>query len=186
MTAHDIPAPFVEIALADEDATAELARRLAAVVRPGDVIALSGDLGTGKTAFARAFINALPASEAEAPAPGEAEEEEVPSPTFTLVQTYARLPAPVWHVDLYRLAGPGEAEELGLEEAFAEAITLIEWPERLAGRLPAERLEVHLFYGERPAARRAVLRAGPSWRARLAEAGIGGARRAAGGAADNA
>ncbi len=105
--------------LPDPAATAALAARLASLVRRGDVIALGGDLGTGKTSFARAFINALPRAEDEPP--GEAA-EEVPSPTFTLVQTYRRKPADVWHFDLYRLQRPEEAYELGIEEAFAEAM----------------------------------------------------------------
>jgi len=115
--------------LVSEAATAALARRIAGLARPGDVIALHGDLGAGKTFFARAFIG----------------EGEVPSPTFNLVQTYQRGDgAPIWHFDLYRLKQASEAVELDIEDAFAEGISLIEWPERLGALLPAERLDVAL------------------------------------------
>jgi len=146
--------------LPDVHATAALAGEIAAVARPGDVIALAGDLGSGKTCFARAFINALPGG------PGA---EEVPSPTFTLVQCYDRVPAEVWHFDLYRLDRPEEAFELGIEEAFAEGITLIEWPERLGRILPAERLEIAFSFATDPGARRAVLTGTGAWRGRLHE-----------------
>jgi tRNA threonylcarbamoyladenosine biosynthesis protein TsaE len=166
--------------LPDESATHALARALAGMAGPGDVIALAGDLGVGKTSFARAFINALPAPWGTAGG-GEGDEEEVPSPTFTLVQVYERAPAPVWHVDLYRIEQPEEAEELGLEDAFASAITLIEWPERLGGRLPADRLDLRLSYGDAPDARRAVLQAHGGWWARLAGAGLENLASAGGG-----
>ncbi|MEK9726225.1 MAG: tRNA (adenosine(37)-N6)-threonylcarbamoyltransferase complex ATPase subunit type 1 TsaE, partial [Rhodospirillaceae bacterium] len=121
----------IEIALADEAATEALGRWLAAVAAPGDVIALAGDLGSGKTVLARAVVRAY------CDTPGE----EVPSPTFTLVQSYEGGAAPVHHFDLYRLEDPDEALELGIEEAFADGVTLIEWPDRLGPWLPAERLD---------------------------------------------
>ncbi len=158
--------------LPDEAATARLARSLAAVARAGDVIALAGELGSGKTVFARAFINALPppkpapASDAPPGAPPGAP-EEVPSPTFTLLQTYQRAPAPVWHFDLYRLERPEEIHEIGFEEGLGEAIVLIEWPERLGPLLPAERLELRLDFAERAEARRATLTGTGSWTRRL-------------------
>jgi tRNA threonylcarbamoyladenosine biosynthesis protein TsaE len=147
------PHPAVERVLADEAATARLAAEVAARARPGDVIALAGPLGAGKTAFARAFIHALGG------------EEEVPSPTFTLVQTYPLGSATVWHFDLFRLEAAAEVWELGIEEAFADGISLIEWPERLAGLLPDDRLEVILSIAE--PGRRARLVGRGSWAGRL-------------------
>jgi tRNA threonylcarbamoyladenosine biosynthesis protein TsaE len=157
--------------LPDPAATAALAARLAALVRRGDVIALGGDLGAGKTSLARAFINALPRPEDE---PAGKAPEEVPSPTFTLVQTYRRRPADVWHFDLYRLERPEEAYELGIEEAFAEAISLIEWPERLGPLMPAERLDLVLHFTDRPEARRADLTGRGGWAERLAKSDLQG------------
>ncbi len=118
------------IMLSSEAAMASLATALAAVLRPGDTIALSGDLGAGKSTFARALIRALGWG------------GEVPSPTFTLVQSYdpPDVRVPVWHVDLYRLAGPDDADALGLFET--DAALVIEWPERLGGRLPADALHL--------------------------------------------
>ncbi|WP_103172007.1 tRNA (adenosine(37)-N6)-threonylcarbamoyltransferase complex ATPase subunit type 1 TsaE [Paracoccus sp. SY] len=111
---------------ADQDLTAALARMLAATARPGQTILLDGPVGAGKTHFARAFIRARQGDAAE----------DVPSPTFTLVQTYDDpLGTEIWHADLYRLTDPSELDELGLEEALADAICLIEWPDRL-DRLP--------------------------------------------------
>ena len=143
------------IDLPDETATAALAARVARCARAGDVIALRGDLGAGKTAFARAFIHALGGN------------EEVPSPTFTVLQLYELPAATVWHFDLYRLEAPDEAWELGIEEA-ASGIALIEWPERLGPLLPERRLDITLLFGEGATSRRAVLRSGPDWTARLA------------------
>jgi len=171
MAASQTSTDSLRLDLPDPAATAALAARLAALVRRGDVIALAGDLGTGKTSFARAFINALPRVEDEAA--GEAP-EEVPSPTFTLVQTYRRRPADVWHFDLYRLKRSEEAYELGIEEAFAEAISLIEWPERLGPLLPAERLDLVLHFTDRPEARRADLCGRGCWAERLAKSDLQG------------
>src|SRR5271157_2974950 len=102
----------------DEAATKALAARLAAIACVGDVVALSGELGVGKTAFARAFIRARCGAD-----------EEVPSPTFTLSQVYDGGGSAIWHFDLYRLAAAEEAWELGIEEAFSCGISLIEWPD---------------------------------------------------------
>ena len=118
------------LALADEAATRHCASRLADVLTGGDVIGLSGDLGSGKTTFARALIRALGG------------DEEVPSPTFTLVQTYRLTRAEVWHFDLYRVERPEDIAELGLEEALAGGIALIEWPERAGDLLPDDRLDL--------------------------------------------
>ncbi len=150
----------VEIDLPDLAATAALARALAERVRPGDVIGLAGELGTGKTTFARAFIHAMAELEGAAA-------EEVPSPTFTLVQAYDFAGVSVWHFDLYRVERPEDAYELGIEEAFAAAVSLVEWPERLGPLLPAERLELHLAMGAGPETRRATLTAYGEWAKRL-------------------
>ena len=143
------------IALPDLAATHRLAARLAAVLRPCDVVGLAGALGAGKTEFARAAIGAL-----GGPA-------EVPSPTFTLVQSYELDDLTVWHFDLYRLAKPEEALELDIEDAFAEGISLIEWPERLGALIGADWLELRLGPGERPEARRAELIGHGRWAERL-------------------
>jgi tRNA threonylcarbamoyladenosine biosynthesis protein TsaE len=142
--------------LPDEEATATLATRIAALARPGDVIALEGELGTGKTTFARAFIRAR----------GHA--EEVPSPTFTLVQVYDTGGAPVWHFDAYRLRNPEEAWELGIEDAFRDGISLIEWPGRLGTLLPAGRLRITLSDTSSPSSRCAAIDPGGDWADRLA------------------
>lgn len=126
-----------EIALDNEAATAALAHQVAQLLRRGDILALYGDLGAGKTTFARALINALPGPS-----------EEVPSPTFTLVQTYRRGDLEIWHFDLYRLEDPEEAYELGIEEAFTEAVSLIEWPEKLGALLPRDHLALTLSFTE--------------------------------------
>jgi tRNA threonylcarbamoyladenosine biosynthesis protein TsaE len=144
--------------LPDEAATAALAAQLAARARRGDVLALQGPLGSGKTSVARAFIRAFIGA------------AEVPSPTFTLVETYA-VPGkpPVWHFDLYRLNAPEEAFELGIEEAFTDAVSLIEWPERLGEWLPRESLRLSLDDGPTANARRARLVVPASWADRLAD-----------------
>lgn len=103
------------------------------------MVALFGDLGAGKTSFARGVIAEF-AREAGQPVP------EVPSPTFTLVQTYEFPRAALWHFDLYRIERPDDAFELGIEEALAEGIALIEWPERLGTLLPARRIDVRLAF----------------------------------------
>ncbi len=123
----------LQLTLADEAATAALGARIGAAARKGDVVALVGDLGAGKTTLARGLIRHLAGPQTD-----------VPSPTFTLVQTYPANP-PVWHFDLYRLASASEARELGLEEAV-DGLALIEWPERLGADLPMSRLEVRLDF----------------------------------------
>ncbi len=120
--------------LPDEAATVAFAEDVAAALAPGDLVALSGDLGAGKTTLARALIRAL----ADDP------RLEVPSPTFTLVQTYEAGRLAIAHFDLYRLADPGELDELGLDEALAAGAALVEWPERAGRRLPARRLDIAL------------------------------------------
>lgn len=114
-----------------QQALITLVKPLAEALRQGDAVALWGDLGVGKTTFARVLIQAL-----------VGEEVDVPSPTFTLVQTYDSPHGEVWHCDLYRLKDPEEAFELGLEDAFHQAICLIEWPERLGSLLPHRRIDI--------------------------------------------
>lgn len=129
---------MIEHPLSDLEATRALAHRLAPALGPGDIVGLAGPLGSGKTTLARALIEAL------AEAGGVGPVGEVPSPTFTLVQVYETGATPVWHFDLYRLERPEDALELAIEEAFATAISLIEWPERLGALMPAGWLEIAL------------------------------------------
>jgi tRNA threonylcarbamoyladenosine biosynthesis protein TsaE len=131
--------------------------RPATRARRGDTIALSGPRGAGKTSFARGFIRARAALQ------GAGAVGEVPSPTFTLVQIYDLPGGAVWHVDLYRLTDPAEVFELGLDDAFADAITLIEWPERAGDLLPADRLDLTLSFGDGPDGRRARLDGRGHW-----------------------
>ncbi len=145
--------------LADEAATEALARTIAGQALVGDRLALKGDLGAGKTVFARAFIRCLCGDDIE-----------VPSPTFTLVQTYeARDGLPLFHFDLYRLEDPEEVLELDIDDAFAEGISLIEWPERMGYLLPRDLLEVALSYGESENQRVCVITAPEKWVPRLGE-----------------
>ena len=120
------------VALKDEQATRRLMVDVAAQLDPGDLITLSGDLGAGKTTFARALIRHLAGDETI----------EVPSPTFTLMQSYALPRFDLVHADLYRLSGPAELAELGFEDLGANAVTLLEWPDRAAGFLPPDRLDI--------------------------------------------
>ena len=141
--------------LLDEAATAAFAARVSRLAGPGDIVALKGDFGAGKTTFARGLIRACGGT------------EEVPSPTFTLVQVYELGSGTIWHFDLYRVTSPEEAWELGIEDAFAEGISLIEWPERLGPLLPRRRLEIEFRFGDHPEARRVALDAGEDWQPRL-------------------
>ncbi len=111
---------------------AALGARLAAVLHAGDIVALSGELGAGKTTLARAILRAL------------GHVGEVPSPSFALVQPYPDLSPPVLHCDLFRLERPEEADALGLDEALASAALLVEWPERLGDRLWPEALSIRI------------------------------------------
>ena len=123
----------IVVTLADEASTIRLGEDLALALRPGDCVALSGDLGAGKSTLARALLRAM----------ADDETLEVPSPTFTLVQSYD-LRIPVAHFDLYRLGDGSELDELGLDEALAIGIALVEWPEMAEDFLPADRLTLRL------------------------------------------
>src|SRR6056297_2376404 len=111
------------LTLATPESTDRLAALLAPLLVAGDVVLLSGPIGAGKTHFARALIQTRLAAQGRM--------EDIPSPTFTLVQTYDDEEVEIWHADLYRLTSADDVIELGLDEAFETAITLIEWPDRL-------------------------------------------------------
>ena len=152
------PINLVHRTLHNEADTRAVAAKLGPILRSGDIVALSGTLGAGKTAFARALINALPGPP-----------EDVPSPTFTLVQTYQRGDAEIWHFDLYRLEEPDDAFELGIEDAFADAISLIEWPDKLGPYLPSRHLRVTLSQNGESDVRTLQMIGNESWRDRLAD-----------------
>lgn len=126
-----MPEKSLSLTASTPDDTAVLATRLGAVLVPGDTILLEGDVGAGKTHFARALIQSLLAVP-----------EDIPSPTFTLVQTYPTPRGEVWHADLYRLTSTQEIEELGLADAFETAICLVEWPDRLGDLVPTAALQL--------------------------------------------
>ncbi len=123
--------PERTIRLDDPDATAALGASIAGQLSKGDMVALFGDLGAGKTTLARGVLRAL------------GHDGAVPSPTFTLVQHYELAALTVAHFDLYRLGDVDELRELGLDEALHTGAVLVEWPEIAAGALPADRMEVH-------------------------------------------
>lgn len=145
----------IDIALPDAASTEALGVALARLLCRGDVVCLTGSLGAGKTTLARGVIRALTG------------EREAPSPTYTLVQSYAAPGAALWHADLYRLEKPDESEELGLDDAFEDGIVLIEWPERIADRLPSDRLDIGLEDGGSGDTRRALLSERGRWRGRI-------------------
>jgi tRNA threonylcarbamoyl adenosine modification protein YjeE len=149
-----------ELQLRDLAATRALGRRLAAVLKGGDVVALQGPLGIGKTELARALIRARAGAAIE-----------VPSPSFTLVQDYPLAGLLVRHIDLYRIEDPAELVEIGLEAPAPDEVWLIEWPERAFALLPDDRLDLELAQGQDPGARIARARAGPGWEDRLAALG---------------
>ncbi|MBZ5760571.1 MULTISPECIES: tRNA (adenosine(37)-N6)-threonylcarbamoyltransferase complex ATPase subunit type 1 TsaE [Rhizobium] len=171
MTSMDAP---ISVFLQDDAATRQLGEDLALALTVGDCLALSGDLGAGKSALARAFLRAM----------ADDEGLEVPSPTFTLVQSYA-LRIPVSHFDLYRLGDPTELVELGFDEALDAGICLVEWPEMAETELPGSRITLRLETEGQ--GRRATISAPPGQAARirrvlnirsfLDESGLAGAER---------
>ena len=138
--------------LADEQETEELGARIAAALRPGDVVTLSGPLGVGKTSLARGILAAL------------GHQGDVPSPSFAIVQPYDDLEPPVWHVDLFRIEDAGELDELGLESA-ADGVLIVEWPEKAGSRAWAQALGLSLDFDE-GGARRLTAKVPPSWQSR--------------------
>ena len=138
------------------DAMARLGARLAARLRRGDVVALDGDLGSGKTTLARGLIRAL-----------AGESTVVPSPTFTIVQTYDTPSFELWHCDFYRLSTPEDAFELGLDEAFSDAVVVVEWPDRIGSMLPGSCLHIRIEQGSDEDARRVTLVGDAQWAERL-------------------
>ena len=142
------------LTLPDLNAVAALGRRIAAKLQPGDVVALSGDLGAGKTTLSRAILAAA------------GHVGEVPSPTFTIIETYVRTDPPMVHADFYRLDDPSELEEIGLEDYREGAALLAEWPDRAGGfaHEPAC-LSVELENGGE--GRRAIVEGGSAWHGRM-------------------
>ena len=156
----------------DEADTREVAERVARLVGGGDLVTLSGELGVGKTAFARALIRSMT---------GEPD-LDVPSPTFTLMQVYEGADFPIVHADLYRIGNPSELTELGWDEATESALVLVEWAERAGGALPEERLDVRLTIPSNDGDRRVIELTGfGAFAARIARAkGVMEILRAAG------
>lgn len=168
-----------QLAGLDEAGLARIAELIALKVQAGDVIALRGDLGAGKTTFARALIRALLADP----------DAEVASPTFPIVLPYVTPRVRVAHFDLYRLNGPEDLDEVGYDDALATGLAIVEWPERAETALPADRLEITLAAGSDAELRDAAVVAFGTWSARLARlqvidaflhrSVVGGARRIA-------
>ncbi len=153
---------LASIVLADEDAAVKLGAKLAPGLQTGDIICLEGPLGAGKTTCARGLIKAFCGA------------REVPSPTFTLVETYQKAQnsgAALWHFDLYRLGHPRDVYELGFEDALAEGICLIEWPDRIEALLPPERLRL-VFHIPQEGGRRIDIVGPEIWRQRLEATGL--------------
>jgi tRNA threonylcarbamoyladenosine biosynthesis protein TsaE len=147
-----------DLALSGEAETSRLGIVISEKLRSGDAVCLTGPLGAGKSTLARALVRALTKPD-----------EDVPSPTFTLVQFYEGERLKIAHFDLYRLTDPDEAYEIGLDEALEDGAAIIEWPERLEGRLPPDRLDVEITIdGDM---RRARLTPHGAWKGREIEFG---------------
>ena len=152
--------PFTCLSHSAEE-TAEFACRIGARLESGDTILLSGPVGAGKSHFCRSLIQSR-----------LSEPEDVPSPTFTLVQMYDTTKDQIWHADLYRLTGTDEIEELGLFDAFEQAICLVEWPDRLGPLIPADALTLSFAAADHDDARRITARwTDRKWDAKLESLG---------------
>lgn len=148
----------MKINIENQNQTEACAQQIAQIARAGDVIALHGTLGMGKSVFCRAFIRALTTPD-----------EEVPSPTFTLVQIYDTDAAELYHFDMYRLETPDDCLELGIEEAFSDGISLIEWPSKIGTYLPWNCLNIEIAPGDNPTARTITFSSQGNWLDRLKE-----------------
>ena len=153
-----VPSPVPTLTLPTESATLSLGRALADHADAGDVITLSGPLGAGKTVLARGFLTRRLGPDTE-----------ITSPTYTLVHVYDAVNPPLWHFDLYRVDTADEIEELGLDEALAGGISLIEWPDRAQGRLPDSRLDIELDVDGKSETRQATLSGSGTWQSRVDE-----------------
>ena len=159
---------MTSLSLSSEAETLALGAALAKRAVRGDVITLSGTLGAGKTVLARGFIR-----ERLRQAPGKTlgqtlnQATDIASPTFTLVHVYDTVTPEIWHFDWYRLEHPDEVQELGLDDAFATGLSLIEWPDKAAAWLPRDRLDITLSVNPKTEQRVATLEAGSSWSGRL-------------------
>jgi tRNA threonylcarbamoyladenosine biosynthesis protein TsaE len=156
--AHLILPAEGDFRLADEAGTARLGRAVARTLQAGEAVCLKGALGAGKTTLARALIRERTGSA-----------EDVPSPTFTLVQFYESPGLNLAHFDLYRLTSADEADEIGLDEALDDGAAIVEWPERLGRRLPADRLDIELLIVDEGASRLARLTSHGAWEGRPLE-----------------
>ncbi len=130
---------MIQFKTISEEQTAKIAAQIASVAKAGDTFALFGTLGAGKSVFCRSFVQSLTGA------------EEVPSPTFTLVQGYLAKDFEIFHFDLYRLKTPEEIFELGMEDALAEGVCLIEWPEKMGNYLPKNifKVEIEIVEGDK-------------------------------------
>jgi len=140
----------IQIPLFSPQETCDLALKFAKIIAQGDVLLLQGGIGAGKTHFARCLIQSL----LDQP-------EDIPSPTFTLVQTYPTRIGELWHADLYRLSHPDEVFELGLHDAFSDAVCLVEWPDRLGDLAPKQALLINFELSDQPESRMVTL----TWKA---------------------
>lgn len=155
----EAPESFLSLFVADEAGTADLAARLAERLQTGDVILLEGTLGAGKTAFSRELIRALAGDP----------DLVVASPTFTFSQVYDDQPLQVTHFDLYRMGEPEEVFDLGWDDALADGLTLVEWPDKLGQLRPESALTLTLGLVEGDdTARQISLSGNAAWQQRLA------------------